>query len=325
LTPQPGLQSIVNPVPVGGGADPDPPDQIRRYAPRSVLTFGRAISGDDYEVVAAQTPGVLRARAYWGWDAPSQRSVVKVFVGDDDAAVAAARAALLAFGDPNRPVVVAPATPLYPDLSLTLEVDPARDPDAVMAAVRAMLLAPGAQPFGTDVVRIGQIVYDSQIYDACLQVPGVVAVHGLQFGLWIPLPSAVAISGERLMALPSLPSDPPDTNAAVKFTTPNVPGAGAFEELLGPRFLPSELFDPDTLASRLHVDQRVLFDPFALAQELAPHVAPGDVDPPPPGPPGPTEVLQLESAERHSPGEGSFYLMREDRLHIVTELARHGL
>jgi hypothetical protein len=69
----------------------------------------------------------------------------------------------------------------------------------------------------------------------------------------------------------------------------------------------------------------VLFDPFALAQELAPHVAPGDVDPPPPGPPGPTEVLQLESAERHSPGEGSFYLMREDRLHIVTELARHGL
>ena len=96
LRPRTGLRAIVNPVPVGGGADPDPPEQIRRYAPRSVLTFGRAISGDDYETVAAQTPGVRRARVYWSWDGPSQRSVVKVFVGDDPAAVAAARTALQA-------------------------------------------------------------------------------------------------------------------------------------------------------------------------------------------------------------------------------------
>jgi hypothetical protein len=64
----PGLKAIRNPVPVGGGADPDLPDRIRRHAPRSVLAFGRAISGDDYETVAAQAPGVARARAYWVWD-----------------------------------------------------------------------------------------------------------------------------------------------------------------------------------------------------------------------------------------------------------------
>src|SRR5262249_5243728 len=142
LQPRPGLRAIVNPVPVGGGADPDPPDQIRRYAPRSVLTFGRAISGDDYETVAAQTPGVKRARAYWSWDAASQRSVVKVFVGDDSAAVAAARTALNAFGDPNRPIVVALAAPVYPDLTVAIEVDRAYDPDAVRAAVQAALLDP---------------------------------------------------------------------------------------------------------------------------------------------------------------------------------------
>jgi len=31
-----------------------------------------------------------------------------------------------------------------------------------------------------------------------------------------------------------------------------------------------------------------------------------------------------ESGERHSPGEGRFYLLGADRLHITTELVRHG-
>src|SRR5262249_53411708 len=31
LRPRTGLEQILNPIPVGGGADPDPPAQIRRY------------------------------------------------------------------------------------------------------------------------------------------------------------------------------------------------------------------------------------------------------------------------------------------------------
>jgi hypothetical protein len=181
LRPRPGLASIRNPIPPGGGADPDPPSQIRRYAPRSVLTFGRAVSGDDYETIAAQTPGVTRARAVWGWDPASQRSTVRVLVGDDAAAVDAARGALRSFADPNRPVVVALAAAVPVELSLTLEVDPDRDPDAVGQTVRVALLDPLALPFGRDVVRIGDAIYNSEIYDACLNVPGVLAVHGLVF------------------------------------------------------------------------------------------------------------------------------------------------
>jgi hypothetical protein len=30
---------------------------VRTYAPRAVLTFGRAVSADDYEAIAAQAPG----------------------------------------------------------------------------------------------------------------------------------------------------------------------------------------------------------------------------------------------------------------------------
>ena len=106
---------------------------------------------------------------------------MKVLVGDDDAAVAAAREALRAFADPNRPVVVALAAPVYVDLTLVLEVHRDHQPETVRSAVSAALLDPLLLPFGSGVVRIGSVVYDSEIYDACLDVPGVVAVHDLAF------------------------------------------------------------------------------------------------------------------------------------------------
>ena len=58
LKPQPNLASLQNPVAVSGGADPQAPADVRANAPASVLTFGRAISADDYETIAAQVPGV---------------------------------------------------------------------------------------------------------------------------------------------------------------------------------------------------------------------------------------------------------------------------
>jgi Baseplate J-like protein len=120
VKPYPNLKSIRNPVAVGGGADPDPPEQIRRYAPRSILTFGRAVSGDDYETIAAQTPGVARAKAYWNWDVEEQRTLVLVYVGDDLSAVENTIIALKNSADPNRPILVKPATkiPIQIDLSV---------------------------------------------------------------------------------------------------------------------------------------------------------------------------------------------------------------
>lgn len=183
LTPQPGLSRIANPVQPGGGSDPDPPDQIRRYAPQSVLTFGRAVSGDDFEALAAQTPGVRRARAVWSWDSPSQRTLVKVYVGDDAAAVTNATEALAAFADPNVPVVVALAAPVHPELTFTITVDRDLVPDAVADAVTRVLLDPRDALFGAEAARIGRIVYDSQISRSCLRVPGVVAVRALRFSV----------------------------------------------------------------------------------------------------------------------------------------------
>jgi len=175
----PGLKSLRNPVPPGGGADPDPPAKIKTLAPRSVMTFDRAVSLDDYEVIAGSAPGVTRAKAAYGFDAPSQRPSTTVWVGDDAGAVAAAQAALAASADPNRPVHVLPATRLESALSLTYLRDPRFDEAMVQAGVRAALLDPDAGLFGANRVGIEQPFYDSQIYAACLAVPGVNAVHSL--------------------------------------------------------------------------------------------------------------------------------------------------
>jgi hypothetical protein len=284
LKPQRGLQRIENPVPPGGGADPESREQVRRYAPRSVLTFGRAVSGDDYETVAAQTPGVQRARVYWSWDGASQRTLVKVFVGDDAGAVAAATAALRAFADPNRPVLVTLAAPMYADVSFTLEIGPAYEPESVRTAVSAALLDPRNKIFGIEVAQIGRTVYDSQIHEACLRIDGVRAVRALRFGIW---------TQEPRLSNPDLDPGPP----------------------------PAETVD--VAARSIALETLHFLDPGEVA--LPRDWQPNDRVDPPRGPRFTLEdVVRLESGVRHSPGEGSFYLLRGDRLHIAAEVVRHA-
>ncbi len=181
VTPHPRLKSIRNPVPVGGGADPESPQQIRRYAPQSVLALGRAVSARDYEAIAAQTPGVERVRAYWTWDAQEQQTLVKLYVGDDASAVDAAKVALSRAADPNRPVKIELATAISLRVVLTLRIASAYDPAVVADTVRNTLLDPHTGLLGTHTLQIGQPIYQSQIHAVCLSVPGVLAVHALQF------------------------------------------------------------------------------------------------------------------------------------------------
>lgn len=181
LKPQPGVRGIRNPVAPFGGADPDATEKVRALAPRSVLTFGRAVSADDYEVIAASASGVARARASWTFDAAQQRALVTVYVGDDEGAANAARAAIAGSHDPNQRVNVVRADPVNCSLTLTLVVSGDRVPETVVAAVRAALEDPDTGLFGKNAVRIEQVIFNSQIHRACLSVPGAVAVHSLQF------------------------------------------------------------------------------------------------------------------------------------------------
>ena len=131
---------------VSGGADPQAADGVRADAPASVSTFGRAISATDYEVAAAQAPGVNRVAASWTFDGTAQRTLVTVYVGDDPAAAAAAAAALAGAEDPNRPVSVIAANPIELGLSCTLVVAAGRQVPAVVAAATAAVCDPATRP-----------------------------------------------------------------------------------------------------------------------------------------------------------------------------------
>jgi predicted phage baseplate assembly protein len=178
LKPVPNLASVKNPVQVSGGADPTPATKIRRYAPRSVLTFGRAVSAADYEAIAANAPSVTRARAYYSWDPLRQRATVVVYVGDNDGAKDEARQAIDSARDPNFPATVTLAKPIHLDLTATLAYDARFDPDLVGPQVVSALVGDGGL-FSPDRIRIGEPLYDSQIYAACLGVTGTVAVRNL--------------------------------------------------------------------------------------------------------------------------------------------------
>jgi len=179
MQPQPGLKSLVNPIAPTGGADPDPLSRVRTLAPRSVLTFGRAISLDDYQVIAASTPGVLQAAAAYRFDPIAQRPCVTVWVSGDAGAVAAVQAAIAAEADPNRPVSVLNASGVDTVIRLTYVRDARYLDDVVLEALHTVLLDPDSGLFGVNAVGIGQAFYDSQIYAACLTVPGIVAVEDL--------------------------------------------------------------------------------------------------------------------------------------------------
>jgi hypothetical protein len=186
--PFPGLRAVRYPVAGGGGADPEPREKIRQFGPGSVLTFGRAISSDDYQVIAAGAPSVSRVRAYYTWNSQEQRATVTLYVGDTDAARTSAQNALLASADPNRPVSVVSATPVYAWLFVAIRVETGRIPDDVVANVRSALADPDTGLFGERRTGIGESFYFSQMSDACQKVDGVDAVSGAVFLLSRPDP-----------------------------------------------------------------------------------------------------------------------------------------
>ena len=131
-------------------------------------------------LIAAQAPGVARARAYWTWDPAQQRMLTRIYVGDSPSAINAANIALAGASDPNRPLQVKPAVSVTIGITFTLIIDPAYVWANLLAAVTAALIDPDAGLLGANAIQIGQVIYESQIYQACVNVQGTVAVHDLQ-------------------------------------------------------------------------------------------------------------------------------------------------
>jgi hypothetical protein len=177
----PGLQSVVNPVPVSGGSDPDPASLLKEYAPRSVLAFGRAVSVFDYAAIAAQAPGVSMASASWAWDPVNDRAMVTVYVAGQPNVASSVQTQLTAASDPNRPVTVLQATPVPVTYGLNYITAAGADTTAINAALTTALTDPEVGLFSPAYLQIGVGLFDSQIEAVCLGVTGVLAIASSQF------------------------------------------------------------------------------------------------------------------------------------------------
>jgi hypothetical protein len=172
----PGLQSVVNPVSVAGGSDPDPAALLKEYAPRSVLTFGRAVSVFDYQAIAAGAPGVSMASAVWTWDAPNQRAGVTVYVAGQPGVASSVQTLLAASGDPNRPVTVLTAIEVPVTLTLQLIVIAGAETGAIETSVTAALCDSATGLFSPPQASIGQPLFESNIEAVLQSIPGVIAI-----------------------------------------------------------------------------------------------------------------------------------------------------
>ncbi len=198
------IQKCRNPLPAGGGVDPETNDQIRRRAPQAFLTQERAVTMADYATVTEQNPQVEQAVATLRWTG----SWYTVFIAVEPQGAGNLTATLqkslkknveryhLAGQDLELD------SPQYVPLEIELEI--CVDPNYFEADVQRSLmqvLGSGISPSGLkglfypDNFTFGQTVYLSPIFAAARSVAGVVAVRANTFQ-----PQGVASTTQYLTA-----------------------------------------------------------------------------------------------------------------------------
>jgi predicted phage baseplate assembly protein len=154
----PGLQRVTNPLPTTGGADPSGIDQIRQTTPASLRSFARAVSADDYAVLALQFPGIAKATSNWvvrGQDGkpvpiPYMQLTVALNDGTPVAGSVTAnnlRAFIDSHRDTNVPLRILDFTPVFIDVELTVDILDQYPRQATLTRVTAAL-NPGINPDG---------------------------------------------------------------------------------------------------------------------------------------------------------------------------------
>jgi uncharacterized phage protein gp47/JayE len=189
-----GLTSVRNPVKASGGGDAESADEIGKYAPRSALLLGRAVSIHDMEAVAVGVAGVRAVQAEWRWHGVKQRPVVYIwYIGEAGIEKTVAQT-LRRLSDPTTPIEVEMAQAVATFLSIDIEIDERHLEDVVLAAVRPVLMDTETGLLPPERIGIGKPLYRSRIYEAVTSVPGVASVQGLQWN-GVPFPSYAVSPG----------------------------------------------------------------------------------------------------------------------------------
>jgi hypothetical protein len=173
----PGLGRLIAPLAGGGGADAENPAKIKINAPRSVLTYGRAVSLADYAAIVAGFPGVIASDVQWAWAPGTQTAGVQAWIVADGGTVALGLQATLAkAGDPLIPIYVSAATADKHSLSVIVAVSPDYAPADVRAAVLQALTDPETGLLAPPNIMIGSALFRSRIARRAADVEGVVGI-----------------------------------------------------------------------------------------------------------------------------------------------------
>jgi hypothetical protein len=171
-----GLLTVTNPLPATGGADPEPVDAARRNAPRTVRTFGRAVSLRDFEDLVTATGEVAKAQATWVWDGLGRAIHVTVAAqsgaGFSPTDLKRLAATLSAARDPNHPLRVENHVPVDVVVRARVGVETSRRRSDVAAAARAALL----DALSFDRLELGRPVHLSDVFRVLQEVTGVAYV-----------------------------------------------------------------------------------------------------------------------------------------------------
>lgn len=201
-----GLNDVVNPLPASGGADAEDRDQVRRNAPLATMALDRLVSVEDHASFARNFAGIAKARARLMTDG-ARRFVHLTVAAEDDAPLdsssdlmIALKKALVRYGDPYSPVLLAPRELRLLILSAYVKIEPDRLWEPVAAEARRRL----GERFGFDRRDIAAGLAPSEIVAVIQGTPGVAYVDLDTFG---SIPTVGGNAGERAPL-------PPDVIAA---------------------------------------------------------------------------------------------------------------
>lgn len=180
-TPIKGLQRVNNPLPAGGGKDAEESEGIRRYAPRSVLTLGRAVSMLDMEAVTANVPGVDVVAAEWRWHGTRQSPVVQIWYIGDAGIEQDVIERLRGVTEPATAFDVAPAMPLPSTINIDVQIDSRFIAANVLRDIKTALTDPRSGVLSKEVMGIGRPLFRSRIFSAVLSIEGTLSVRNIRW------------------------------------------------------------------------------------------------------------------------------------------------
>jgi len=196
------VEAVTNLFPAAGGSDEETTEAAKRRAPAELKSRNRAVTAEDFEYFARETPGVRvrRARAlplvhpqFEGIQVPGVVTVIVVPDSDEPAPMPGPRTLRAVCDCLNQRRLLTTEIYVIPPTyrQVTVEADVVARPDADLAAVRRAVeenLTTYFHPLrggDGDGWPFGQTIYYSTVYQTILQTEGVERIDNNQLDIYL--------------------------------------------------------------------------------------------------------------------------------------------